>query len=631
VAVGDERGVVIVYDTATRTRLSTYEAPEGGVLTPAFSPDGRTLALPVPCGTSLCDGEAFVDLIDPRTGERRRRFVLPPLPHRPGWQYVRVRFQPNGRDLIVQQTDGDFPDGPASRLSRLDAATGTVEGPPVELGSHAARDLVTTADRTRALVTSPGDNATWEIDPVTLRVLRTHPVGADAGAVSADGRLFGLGSLDGSVRVLDLETGDVRRFRGRLESGGNVYLTFSADASTLVAADDSGEIVVWDVERGAIRERLPGPAGDIYGLAVSSDGRTLYSAAPDARMRIWDLAGDRRLDTRFDAGPPLIYDVNQSPKGVALSPDGRTLAVTQRHGTVELIDAQTLAIRRRLRVQREAAFGVEFSPDGRLLAVTGAGARVTLWDAQTLRRVGELKGMKGFSQELAFSPSGRLLAAGNEDGMRVRTFVWDMRTGERTGLELGVNGASIAFSPNGRLLAANGAEDPAEVLDVRTGRVVARLEKGNYSRSVAFSPNGELLAIGGYGGAARLVSTRTWKRVGRAMDGQEGRLTALEFSPGGRVLATVSADGSVLLWDVATQRAIGSPLQIEPDAYVAAAFSRDGSHLFVVPHTGRGVRWDVRPESWKRHACLVAGRELTEAEWRDALPGRPPRPVCSRR
>jgi hypothetical protein len=87
----------------------------------------------------------------------------------------------------------------------------------------------------------------------------------------------------------------------------------------------------------------------------------------------------------------------------------------------------------------------------------------------------------------------------------------------------------------------------------------------------------------------------------------------------------------VLLWDVDTQRATGSPLEIEPGAYVSATFARDGSHLFAVPHVGRGVRWDVRPESWKRHACLVAGRELTETEWRDALPDRPFQPVCRRR
>ena len=106
----------------------------------------------------------------------------------------------------MQQTDIAFPDGPASRTWRLDAARGTVAGPPLELGSHAAFNLFTTTDRRRAVVTSPGDNATWEIDPATLRVLRTHPVGGHAGAVSADGRRFALGSQDGSVRLFDLET-----------------------------------------------------------------------------------------------------------------------------------------------------------------------------------------------------------------------------------------------------------------------------------------------------------------------------------------------------------------------------------------------------------------------------------------
>ena len=459
-------------------------------------------------------------------------------------------------------------------------------------------------------------------------MLRTHPVGGHAGAVSADGRLFALGSQDGTVRLLDLETGEVRRFRGRHDVG-NMQLTFTPDASTLVVADDSGEIVVWDVERGAIRERFPGPAGDVWDLAVSSDGRTLYSTAPDARMRIWDLAGDRRLDTRFDAGPPMNLD-DQSPKGLALSPDGRTLAITQGDGTVDLVDARTLAVRRRLRVQRGAALGVEFSPDGRVLAVTGEGARVTLWDARTLAQVDELEGLRGSSQEVAFSPDGRLLAAGSFDGARLRTLVWDVRTRQRTPVKFGVPGASLAFSPDRRLLAAAGHEEPTEVRDVRSGRVVARLKTGDFHRSVAFSPDGELLAIGHFGGSARLISTRNWKPVGRAMDGQEARLTALEFSPNSRVLATGSADGTVLLWNVDTQRAIGSPLEIEPDAYVSATFARDGSHLFAVPHAGRGVRWDVRPESWKRHACLVAGRELTETEWRDALPDRPFQPVCRR-
>jgi WD40 repeat protein len=163
------------------------------------------------------------------------------------------------------------------------------------------------------------------------------------------------------------------------------------------------------------------------------------------------------------------------------------------------------------------------------------------------------------------------------------------------------------------------------------GRLVARLQTGDFARSVAFSPDGTLLAIGHYGGTGRLLSTRTWRPVGHRLDGHRARLTALEFSPDARLLAIGSADGTVLLWDVRTQQPIGSPLTIEPDTYVAATFANDGSHLFAVSHEVRGVRWDIRAEASKRHACLVAGCRFTAREWRDALPDRPFRSVCGRR
>jgi hypothetical protein len=39
-------------------------------------------------------------------------------------------------------------------------------------------------------------------------------------------------------------------------------------------------------------------------------------------------------------------------------------------------------------------------------------------------------------------------------------------------------------------------------------------------------------------------------------------------------------------------------------------------------------RLEADPESWKRHACLVPGRKLSEREWKDALPDRAYRTVC---
>ena len=73
----------------------------------------------------------------------------------------------------------------------------------------------------------------------------------------------------------------------------------------------------------------------------------------------------------------------------------------------------------------------------------------------------------------------------------------------------------------------------------------------------------------------------------------------------------------------------GTPLTLEPETFVSADFSPDGSNLFAVSTSGEGLRLKASPESWKRHACVVAGRDLTAQEWKDVLPDRPYRTVCS--
>ncbi len=84
----------------------------------------------------------------------------------------------------------------------------------------------------------------------------------------------------------------------------------------------------------------------------------------------------------------------------------------------------------------------------------------------------------------------------------------------------------------------------------------------------------------------------------------------------------------MVLWDVATQKQIGSPLALEPNTWVSAALSPDGSRLYAISTSGEGISFDMSPEAWKRHACLVAGRELSPAEWEEALPDRPYQSVC---
>jgi len=541
VALGDSAGTVTIFDASSHRALGKYQlgdAPGGGeVQTLTFSPDGKTLAV---TGYGPPDElpRALVDLIDPRTRERRARIVLPRIPDAPAFTIATVAFLPAGHDLVVMQ----HPDSSPSVLRRIDGRTAEIEGRPLRLGPVDPGGLVPATDPQRVFLTSDYNDETWEIDARTLHVVRRYPVGDEVGALGPDGHTFALGSIDGKVRLLDLRSGRVRRLTGSHE-GGVLRLAFTPDGRNLVSSDDSGGVIVWDVARGEIADELSAHRGEVFGLAVSPDGRTLYTSATDGRALLWDLGGIGRVIRSFPVVPK--FAVFDTPRGLAVSPGGRTLALTHSDGAVDLIDTRTLRREGRLRALRGFAAAVAFSPDGRLLAVAGEGGQVTLWNARTLAPAGELRGLPADSQALAFSPDGKLLAAAVNTGRPVLR-VWNVRRREVTASSKTLAG-SLAFSPDGELIAAAAIERGTEIRDARSARLVERLPTEELSRSVAFSPDGSLLAVGQYDGVGRLYSTETWRPLGGPLQGHTRRITFVDFSPDGRTLATASADGTVAL------------------------------------------------------------------------------------
>jgi DNA-binding SARP family transcriptional activator/WD40 repeat protein len=645
----DHDGTLTTVDTRTRRRAgrpSTVSGLAGVIIDAVLRPDVRF----TPDGSRVAVGGGEPVVLDARTHR-----VLAPLRIGRNRIMYAMRFAPDGRTLYAAIA---LPPAGGTVIQRFDAHTGR----PLGKERHVSRDVVTlmlTRDG-RRLVTTRLDEGTVISDARTLRPLRRLPVGAEQAALSPDDRTMLVGGRDGSVRFLELDTGSVRRASGR-HAGAVVRATFSADGRTAITAGEDDRLIVWDVEQAAAGETLEGHAGQITGLAISRDSSTLYTTGLDGKLLLWDLAGARRLGRPFRAG----QDNPEFPRH-ALSPDGQTLAIGRPDGTVVLIDSETLRPFSEFRVVPKGPVrGIGYAPRDRLLVVGGDDGFLALVDPRRGQVVKRLSGHRETVFTPSFSADGRLMATASDDpGDRNEGVIrlWELPSGEAAGrplrsgsVELGgpphpaVGGISlspdrrtvgdVSLSPDGRKLAVtHPPTGGVEIIDVVKRRHRASLLGAETVWDlVRFTPDGRYLVGGSYKGWARLWSVEEpglynfgdkWRPASRRFTGHAGRVESESMSPDGSTLATGGPDGTVRLWDLETQQALGAPLPGLPNRSVVPQFTPGGAYLFAIYNAGRAYRWDVRPSSWARHACAVAGRQLTRAEWEDALPERDYNPAC---
>jgi WD40 repeat protein len=488
-----------------------------------------------------------------------------------------------------------------------------------------------------------GADAVTIRDAATLKEEKRFPVPGSpptAYALSDDDRTVAIGGEDGAVRLLDLRSGHLRTASGRHRAPVN-EARFTPDGKTLVTVGEDGDAILWDVRTAAVAETLSGHTGSAFSPQIADGGKTLYTASLDGTVLIWDLSGRRRLGRRFTAG------TGDSPR-YALSSDGRLLAHGQRDGRLSVVEMPALTRPRSFPVVRGAGLdgparveGIAFLPGSHLLIVGGTYGSVALVDVDRGTVVKRLAGHKrGYTYRgttsanpiwtPGVSADGRLVATGSSDG-EVR--FWSMPDGRPHGVPLRFpyGNADAQLSPDGRLLSTvpltrDVVQDRVEIWNVRQRRRVATLRPAAGAASARFSPDGRRLAVSDTRGRVTLYSTATWKPATGTLTG--GKASWLTFSPDSQTFAAGNADGTVRLWDVRSGQALAAPLPGLPNSAAVPMFTPGGTHLIAAQANGRAFRWDIRPASLIRHACSVAGRRLTRAEWKAFLPGRDYDPAC---
>jgi WD40 repeat protein len=298
---------------------------EGGGLSIAISPDGKTLAAP--------GGDDYtIELWDLGTGKERKTLE--------GHKDFILSFaiSPDGQTLASGSTD--------STIKIWNLVTGKVI-----------------------------DTLTGHTDAV-LSV-----------AISPDGKTIASGSFDGTIKIWDLGTGkllatlDGDTSKNPFNSLNSV--AFSPDGQTLasIAQDDKkgGIIKIWNLKTRKVIHTLGGPKPreeNVRSLAISPNGKTIVSGDDQGTIKIWNLGTGELLHILHEHWAPV--------NSVAISPDGKTLASASNDYTVKIWNLGTGELLGTLPRRSGRVISVAFSPNGKTLASSSYGEAndpsiITIW------------------------------------------------------------------------------------------------------------------------------------------------------------------------------------------------------------------------------------------------------------
>jgi len=452
--------------------------------------------------------------------------------------------------------------------------------------------------------------------------------GAGALALSLDGKTLAVATRGTDVRLLDTRTGKETAELNDHESAVT-GATFSQDGSLVATVSNDQTAIVWDATTGATVQHLQAHVGSVNAVEFGhGENLQLYTAGADGTTIVWDLDRTRGLarqlvapgQTQSDEGAPLL-----SPNASSALMQGEPRLIDVGTG-----DTTTIAIK------GDDLAWAAYRPDGRQIATVAFDGTVQLWDVETGRLVAETPGRRGVENfgAIAYAPDGAHVVTADQDGV-VRKL--DARTLEPTGrtLDLDIEPVGVRATHDGVVAVTSevfdvGAGTNAVFADLNGGRVLREVHVDSGGLRANFSADGRLYAYGGFDGRVGVIDVATGKVVARTRDPiYDGPVSWVTFSPDNQTLVSVGFDGRVSLSDPTEVVPFARAQPGEPNLRSTATYLDDGHTLVLAYEDGSVLSLETDPAAWEAHACAVAGRNFTRAEWSDAFPDRDYHDTCS--
>ena len=340
--------------------------------------------------------------------------------------------------------------------------------------------------------------------------------------------------LNGSIKLWNCEaaTGDVAQLEA--VPGRIMDVVFDRQGDRLLAGDDRGYVIVWDVFTGGVlgRQRMHDSA--VESIEVGQSGKLAVSGAQDGTVQVWDI------ETGELGGPPLMHGL--PVREATLDRAGERVLTVCLDGFVRVWERDSAQVVAGPFNHIGALLGAEFDPTERWVVSHGLGSRAVVWNIDSDEPVKNNIDHQAPIMAARYNPNGRSLVTVGRDGL---ARIWDALSGKalQTLATKKPQVQDVVFGPLGdkMLLVASGGI--CQLWDGAGQRMLMNpLRHPGLIVSAVFSPDGRSVVTGCDDGKIRtwhVGSYPYWDGVVR----HGGPVNAAEFMPDGQAVATAGQDG----------------------------------------------------------------------------------------
>jgi len=293
-----------------------------------------------------------------------------------------------------------------------------------------------------------------------------HQGSANSIAFSPDGKIIATATLDGNVRLSELNGKEIATLRGHQAAVTSV--AFSPDGKTIATASADGTIKLWSTEGKEIAT-LKGHSNAVTSVTFSPNGKFIVSASDDRTVKLWNTSTGKEIKT--------LTGATDSVTTVAVSPDGKYIVSGSADKTVKLWDTSTGKEIKTLTGATDSVTTVAVSPDGKYIASGSADKTVKLWNTSTGKEIKTLVGHEDFVTAVAFSPNAKYIASASLDGT-IR--LWDLSSGVPVKTFHNPGGAvtAVAFSPDGKTIVSSSRDGISRLWNLQA-EPVGKISQGD--------------------------------------------------------------------------------------------------------------------------------------------------------